>query len=126
MTTHTTKTGRTLTDADFDAIADEVESAEYDVEALKTRRRGRPAMDSGRGVEGAPVGVAAVGVEFLGENTAKCLGEQPPNPWKDGLQIPSSSPDSREARPACRVDCRDAEACAHGKWSEDGEDGGVA
>ena len=47
MTTYRTKTGRTLTDADLDAIADEVESAEYDIEALKTRRRGRPAMGSG-------------------------------------------------------------------------------
>ncbi len=47
MTTHKTKTGRTLTDGDLDAIADEVESADYDVEALKARRRGRPAMGSG-------------------------------------------------------------------------------
>lgn len=47
MTTHTTKTGRTLTATDLDAIADEVESTDYDVEALKTRRRGRPAMGSG-------------------------------------------------------------------------------
>jgi hypothetical protein len=47
MTTRKTKTGRTLTDADLDAMADEVEAADYDVEALKTRRRGRPAMGSG-------------------------------------------------------------------------------
>lgn len=47
MTTHTTKTGRTLTATDLDAIADEVVSTDYDVEALKTRRRGRPAMGSG-------------------------------------------------------------------------------
>ncbi|MDH3731330.1 MAG: antitoxin [Acidimicrobiia bacterium] len=31
----------------FDAIADKVESTDYDVEALKARRRGRPAMGSG-------------------------------------------------------------------------------
>ena len=47
MTNHKTKTGRTLTDADIDALAEEVETTEYDVEALKTRRRGRPAMGSG-------------------------------------------------------------------------------
>lgn len=42
-----TRSGRTLTDDDIDAIAREVEEAEYDVEALKTRRRGRPTMGSG-------------------------------------------------------------------------------
>lgn len=47
MTTYKTKTGRALTDDDLDTIADEVESADYDVEELKTRRRGRPAMGSG-------------------------------------------------------------------------------
>jgi hypothetical protein len=47
VTTYKTKTGRTLTDDDVDTIADEVESADYDVEELKTRRRGRPAMGSG-------------------------------------------------------------------------------
>lgn len=47
MTNHKTKTGRTLTDADIDALAEEVETTEYDVEELKTRRRGRPAMGSG-------------------------------------------------------------------------------
>ncbi|HET8739779.1 MAG TPA: ribbon-helix-helix protein, CopG family [Acidimicrobiia bacterium] len=46
-TEHRTRTGRTLTDDDIDAIAREVEKAEYDVEALKTRRRGRPTMGSG-------------------------------------------------------------------------------
>lgn len=47
MTSHKTKTGRILTDAEIDAIADEVETTEYDIDALKTRRRGRPAMGSG-------------------------------------------------------------------------------
>ena len=47
MTTHKTKTGRTLTDADLDALADEVETADYDVDVLKARRRGRPTMGSG-------------------------------------------------------------------------------
>jgi len=45
--THRTGTGRTLTDEDIDAIVTEVEEAEYDIEALKTRRRGRPSMGSG-------------------------------------------------------------------------------
>ena len=44
---HRTRSGRTLTDQDIDAIAREVEEADYDVEALKTRRRGRPPMGSG-------------------------------------------------------------------------------
>ncbi len=42
-----TKTGRTLTDAEIDAIAEEVETADYEFEVLKTRRRGRPAMGQG-------------------------------------------------------------------------------
>lgn len=44
---HRTKTGRILTDDDIDALAETVETTDYDVEALKTRRRGRPAMGSG-------------------------------------------------------------------------------
>lgn len=44
---HRTRTGRTLSDDDIDAIAREVEETDYDVEALKTRRRGRPTMGSG-------------------------------------------------------------------------------
>jgi hypothetical protein len=44
---HRTGTGRTLTDADIDAIAREVEETDYDVEALKARGRGRPTMGSG-------------------------------------------------------------------------------
>jgi hypothetical protein len=47
MTTHKTKTGRILTDAEIDAIADDVGTAEYDIDVLKKRRRGRPAMGSG-------------------------------------------------------------------------------
>ena len=45
--TRKTKTGRTLTENDLDALADEVESADYDIEELKSRRPGRPAMGSG-------------------------------------------------------------------------------
>jgi len=44
---HQTRSGRTLTDADIDAIAREIEETDYDVEALKTRRRGRPPIGSG-------------------------------------------------------------------------------
>lgn len=47
MTTHRTKTGRTLMDADLDALPEEVETADYDVNELKKPRRGRPAMGSG-------------------------------------------------------------------------------
>lgn len=39
--TYKTRTGKVLTDADIEAIADEVEQRDYDVEVLMTRRRGR-------------------------------------------------------------------------------------
>ena len=55
--THRTPGGRTLTDDDLDAIADEVEHKDYDVEDLKTRRRGRPLMGS------APAEVVPVRLE---------------------------------------------------------------
>lgn len=45
--TRRTRSGRTLTDEELDALAAEVEKADYDVEPLKTRRRGRPPMGSG-------------------------------------------------------------------------------
>jgi Arc/MetJ-type ribon-helix-helix transcriptional regulator len=41
-----TRTGRVLSDTELDALADEVEAAEYDVDELKSRRRGRPRMGS--------------------------------------------------------------------------------
>ena len=41
-----TKTGRELTDADVEAIAAEVERADYDVQELKARRRGRALVGS--------------------------------------------------------------------------------
>ena len=43
--TYRTKTGKVLTDSDIEALADEVEG-DYDIDALKTRRRGRPSMGS--------------------------------------------------------------------------------
>jgi uncharacterized protein (DUF4415 family) len=43
---YTTASGRELTDDDLDTIAAEVEHAEYDVEELKIRRRGRPRLGS--------------------------------------------------------------------------------
>jgi ribbon-helix-helix CopG family protein len=42
---YTTKTGRNLSDADIEALADEAERG-YDVEELKQRRRGRPLLGS--------------------------------------------------------------------------------
>jgi hypothetical protein len=45
--THRTRSGHILTDEDLEVIATEVEEADYDVETLKTRRRGRPLMGSG-------------------------------------------------------------------------------
>lgn len=47
MTKRTTRSGKELSDAEIDALADEVEATDYDVEALKERRRGRPTMGSG-------------------------------------------------------------------------------
>lgn len=45
--THRTKSGRILSDDEIDALATEVEETDYDVEVLKTRRRGRPPIGSG-------------------------------------------------------------------------------
>lgn len=45
--THRTRSGRTLTDEEIAALSAEVAETDYDVEALKTRRRGRPPMGSG-------------------------------------------------------------------------------
>ncbi len=45
--THRTRSGRTLTDKEIDALSNEVAETDYNVEALKTRRRGRPPMGSG-------------------------------------------------------------------------------
>jgi hypothetical protein len=44
---HRTNSGRTLSDGEIDRLAGEVEQAEYDVDALRSRRRGRPPMGSG-------------------------------------------------------------------------------
>ncbi len=43
---YVTRTGRVLSEADVDAIADEV-AGDIDVEALKPRRRGRPKLERG-------------------------------------------------------------------------------
>lgn len=44
--TYRTKSGKTLTEADLDALANEVAIADYDTETLKGRRRGRPLLGS--------------------------------------------------------------------------------
>lgn len=44
--TYRTKSGKTLTDADIDALADDVATADYDTETLQARRRGRPLLGS--------------------------------------------------------------------------------
>ena len=41
-----TRTGRVLSDADVEALAHEAERG-YDIEQLKTRRRGRPMLGNG-------------------------------------------------------------------------------
>jgi hypothetical protein len=43
--TYKTKTGKVLTDADIEALADEAERG-YDVDVLRKRRRGRPMLGS--------------------------------------------------------------------------------
>src|SRR5690606_39891233 len=45
--THRTRSGRTLTDEEIDALSTEVAEIDYDIEDLKTRRRGRPSLGSG-------------------------------------------------------------------------------
>jgi hypothetical protein len=45
--THRTRSGRTLNYEEIDALSTEVAETDYDPEALKTRRRGRPPMGSG-------------------------------------------------------------------------------
>ena len=47
MTKRKTASGRELTDEDIAKIADEVATKEYDVDALKARRRGRPPLGAG-------------------------------------------------------------------------------
>jgi hypothetical protein len=44
--TYRTKSGKTLTEADLDVLADEVTITDYDTETLKGRRRGRPLLGS--------------------------------------------------------------------------------
>ncbi len=44
--TYTTRSGKTLTDADIEQLADEAANTDYDVETLKKRRRGRPLIGS--------------------------------------------------------------------------------
>ena len=46
MTVHRTRTGRSLSAPELDALAEEVENRDYDVDALQKRPRGRPAMGS--------------------------------------------------------------------------------
>jgi len=55
--TYRTKSGKSLTDADIEAIADEVSGIDYDTDALKSRRRGRPLLGS------APAEVVPVRLE---------------------------------------------------------------
>lgn len=51
--TYRTRSGKVLTDADIETLADEAEGS-YDVEELKGRRRGRPLLGT------SPAGVVAV------------------------------------------------------------------
>jgi hypothetical protein len=44
--TYTTKSGKTLTDADIQKLADEAATTDYDIEDLRRRRRGRPLIGS--------------------------------------------------------------------------------
>lgn len=44
--TYRTKSGKALTDAEIERLADEVSVTEYDTESLKARRRGRPLLGS--------------------------------------------------------------------------------
>ena len=59
--THRTRSGRILTDEEIDALSTEVAETDYDVEDLKTRRRGRPSM---RGHQADPHGDPVVPFRF--------------------------------------------------------------
>jgi hypothetical protein len=54
--TYRTKTGKVVTDADIDAMADDADKG-FDVDTLKARRRGRPLLGS------APAEVVPVRLE---------------------------------------------------------------
>lgn len=43
---HRTGSGRILADSDIEALAAEAEETDYDIQVLKSRRRGRPLMGS--------------------------------------------------------------------------------
>lgn len=45
--THQARSRRALGDDEIEALATEVEEAEYDLETLRKRRRGRPSVGSG-------------------------------------------------------------------------------
>ena len=45
--THRTRSGRALSDEEIETLSIEVAESDYDVEALKARRRGRPSIGSG-------------------------------------------------------------------------------
>jgi len=45
--TYRSESGRELTDEDIERIAEEVAATDYDVAAIKKRRRGRPPMGEG-------------------------------------------------------------------------------
>ena len=45
--TRRARNGRILTDEDLEALAAELDEKDFDVDVLKTRRRGRPPMGSG-------------------------------------------------------------------------------
>lgn len=55
--TYSTSSGRQLTDSDIETLATEVETADYDIESLKKRRRGRPTIGS------APADVVPVRID---------------------------------------------------------------
>ncbi|MEZ5175033.1 MAG: ribbon-helix-helix protein, CopG family [Acidimicrobiia bacterium] len=55
--TYRTSSGRLLADEEIEAVSTEVAETEYDVEALKIRRRGRPSMGS------APADVVPVRID---------------------------------------------------------------
>lgn len=58
MTNYVTEKGKVLSVEDIDALAVEVETAQYDITELKARRRGHPRSDDGY-VEVGPVRLSA-------------------------------------------------------------------
>ena len=102
--THRTRSGRILTDEEIDALSAEVAETDDDVEALKTRRRGRLAMGSG------PADVVPVRIDpELRRRSKPAPKPSTPPPARSSVRRSagsSKSPDRTELRSIARASRR--------------------